>query len=273
MKPHGHGQEPAESSRFPVGHSSFWSFWTLLRREILRFLSVGTQTLLAPMMSASLYLLIFGVSLGSRISISPHYSYLQFVIPGLIMMGVINNSFANSSSSLFMAKWLGYIADLLVTPLTPMQYVLAYTLASMIRSLVVGSIILGVSCFFTTLPHAHPLLALGMIALSSYLFAQFGILAALFSSSFDHLSMYTNFLILPLTYLGGMFYPVSELPGVWSKVSMINPIYYLIDGFRHALLGHGEMSLALSFSVAIGFSLVLSVWAGLLFKRGYRLRQ
>jgi len=239
-------------------HSSFRSFQTLLKREILRFLSVAGQTLLAPVVTATLYLLIFGVSLGSRVSFGGDVTYIQFVVPGLALMGVINNAFANTSSSLFVAKFLGNIQDLLVTPLTPWQYLFAYSAAAIIRALAVGAVILGVAACFTSLPWAHPVEALLMAGVSALLFALFGLIAALYAKSFDTLSIFTNFMLMPLIYLGGLFYPVSELPQPWNLVSRFNPLYYLIEGFRHALLGVGEISFVTSFTVSVGLSAVLA---------------
>ena len=140
------------------------------------------------------------------------FSYAQFVIPGLILMGVINNSFANAASSLFMSRYLGNIVDLLVTPLTPTQFILAYTLAAMLRGLAVGVVVWLISLCFATLPWAHPLLVVAMAVLASFLFAQCGMITALYANSFDSLAMYTNFMLLPLIYLGGVFYPISILP-------------------------------------------------------------
>lgn len=246
--------------------------WTLVKKEILRFLSVWSQTLLAPVVSASLYMLIFGLSLGSKISLSPHFTYAQYVVPGLVLMGILNNSFANVSSSLFMARYLGNIADLLVTPLSPLQYIIAYTLGALVRGLLVGSIILGVTCFFTTLPWPHPVEALAMAAMASFLFAQLGLWAALFATSFDTLSMFTNFLILPLTYLGGLFYPVASLPSPWREISLLNPLYYLIEGFRYASLGHSEISFFQAFWGALALGCCLSIGSWWFFAKSHRLR-
>ncbi len=247
-------------------------FYTLLQKEIRRFLRVASQTLVTPVITASLYLFIFGATLGERISVLEGFSYAQFVIPGLILMGVINNSFANVSSSLFMSRYLGNIVDLLVTPITPSQFILAYTLAAMLRGLAVGLIVWGISCLFATLPWTHPLAAICMACLASFLFAQFGIIAAIHANSFDSLSMFTNFIILPLIYLGGVFYPISILPPLWAKLSHLNPLFYLIDGFRHALLGVGDLSFAASFGTVAIMALALFVWAAVLIGRSYRLR-
>jgi len=247
-------------------------FFTLLQKEIRRFLRVASQTLVTPVITASLYLFIFGATLGERISVLEGFSYAQFVIPGLILMGVINNSFSNVASSLFMSRYLGNIVDLLVTPITPAQFIMAYTLAAMLRGLAVGLIVWLISCLFAELPWAHPFAALGMACMASFLFAQFGIIAAIHANNFDALSMYTNFIILPLIYLGGVFYPISILPPLWARLSHLNPLFYLIDGFRHALLGVGDLSFAVSFSVVTMMALTLFFWAAILIGRSYRLR-
>lgn len=247
-------------------------FVTLLRKEILRFRRVSTQTLLAPIVTASLYLFVFGATLGHRLSVLEGFSYAQFVIPGLIMMGVINNSFANTSSSLFMSRYLGGIVDLLVTPVTPPQFIMAYTLAAMLRGLLVGSVVLLISTLFATLPWTSPLLAVLMAMLASFLFAQFGLIAAIYAHNFDTLSVYTNFGILPLIYLGGVFYPISILPEPWATLSYFNPLFYLIDGFRHAIIGVGDTSFSIAFGVSIAMAVGLFAWAAWLIGNGYRLR-
>lgn len=247
-------------------------FATLLKREILRFLRVSFQTLLTPVITASLYLFVFGATLGERISVIEGFSYAQFVIPGLILMGIINNSFANVSSSLFMSRYLGNIVDLLVAPITPPQLILAYTLAAMIRGLLVGSVITLISFAFTSLPWVHPELCLLMVLVASFLFAQFGIIAAIYSNTFDSLSMFNNFILLPLIYFGGVFYPISILPSFWERVSRFNPLFYLIDGFRFAILGVGDAPAVFSFGFSLALALALFVWASILIAQGYRLR-
>ncbi len=247
-------------------------FFTLLQKEVRRFLRVASQTLITPIITASLYLFVFGATLGDRISILPGFSYAQFVIPGLILMGVINNSFANTSSSLFMSRYLGNIVDLLVTPVTPAQFILAYTLAAMLRGFLVGLTVLVISTLFAHLPWVHPLAAVAMAALASLLFAQFGMVAAIYANNFDALSMYSNFVILPLIYLGGVFYPISILPSFWAGLSHLNPLFYLIDGFRHAILGVGDLSFFTAFGVTSLMALGMFFWAALLIGKGYRLR-
>jgi ABC-2 type transport system permease protein len=247
-------------------------FVTLLQKEVRRFWRVASQTLLTPIITASLYLFVFGATLGERISVLPGFSYAQFVVPGLILMGVINNSFANTSSSLFMSRYLGNIVDLLVTPVTPTQFIFAYTLAAMLRGFLVGVAVWAISLFFAELPWPNPLAALVMAALASFLFAQFGLIAAIYANNFDSLSMYSNFLLLPLIYLGGVFYPISILPPVWAGLSHLNPLFYLIDGFRHAILGVGDLPLTTAFGVGVLLAFGLFGWAALLIGKGYRLR-
>jgi len=259
-----HRSEPEFSPWLP--------FFTLLRKEILRFWRVSTQTLLAPIVTASLYLFIFGATLGERLHVLEGFSYAQFVVPGLIIMGVINNSFANTSSSLFMSRYLGGIVDLLVTPVTPPQFIMAYTLAAMLRGLLVGAVVLLISTIFAVLPWESPLLAAMMAILASFLFAQLGLIAAIYAHNFDTLSMYNNFLILPLVYLGGVFYPISILPEPWGLLSSFNPLFYLIDGFRHAIIGEGDTSYLLAFGVSSSIAVILFVWAAWLIGKGYRLR-
>lgn len=247
-------------------------FATLLRKEVLRFWRVSTQTLLTPIVTASLYLFVFGATLGERLSVLEGFSYAQFVIPGLIIMGVINNSFANTSSSLFMSRYLGGIVDLLVTPVSPPQFIMAYTLAAMIRGLLVGTVVWIISTLFAQLPWAAPHLAVFMAMIASFLFAQFGLIAAIYAHNFDTLSMYSNFLILPLIYLGGVFYPISILPAPWGHLSYLNPLFYLIDGFRHAILGVGDTSYLVAFGVSALMAASLFVWAAWLIGKGHRLR-
>jgi ABC-2 type transport system permease protein len=252
--------------------NSFLPFYTLLKKEVLRFITVFIQTLITPVITASLYLFVFGLSLGSHISVMGNVPYIQFVVPGLILMGVVNNAFQNTSSSLFFSRYLNNIVDLLVTPITPWQFILAYTIAAMLRGFTVGLSIWLISIFFTDLPWVDPVHAIVMLTLANFLFAQLGIVAAIFSASFDHLSMFSNFLILPLIYLGGVFYPISQLPPLWKAFSQFNPLFFLIDGFRQGVLGQGDNTFHLNLGVAVGLSVVLFVVAATLIGRGVRLR-
>lgn len=248
-------------------------FWTLFRKEVLRWSVAPVQTLLTPVVTSSLYLFIFGLSLGDRIRVGADVPYLQFVIPGLVLMTVLNNAFANSSFSLFFSRYLGHIVDLLVTPLSATQLILAYTLASMLRGLLVGAVVLGIGLCFSSLPCHSPGAALGMAVLSSFLLSQLGLIAGLYSETFEAISMYTTFLLTPLIYLGGLFYPISVLPPFWERLSRFNPLFYTIDGFRHALLGTGDSPLPFAFAVTALVSAILFGWAAWLITKGYRLRR
>ncbi len=241
---------------------SYLPFVALLNKEIQRFARVYTQTLLTPVIIASLYLFVFGATLGERISVVDGFSYAQFVIPGLILMGVINNSFTNTSASIFMSRHLGSIVDLLVLPLSSLQIVVAYTLAAVVRGMLVGTAVGIISTFFAPLPWVNPLAALAMALLTSVLFALLGLIAGIYSDSFDGLAMYINFLVLPLIFLGGVFYPISILPPFWRQVSQLNPLFYILDGFRHAILGIGEVSMSCSFgfTAALAALLFAAAW-------------
>ncbi|RMD84338.1 MAG: ABC transporter [Candidatus Dadabacteria bacterium] len=252
--------------------SKYRPFFTLCKKEVLRFFSVSLQTVLAPIITSSLYLLVFGVSLGKRIILDTDFTYAQYVIPGLIIMGVASNSFSNSSASLFMARYLGYVVDILVAPITPIQIILAYTIASMLRGLLVGGMILVISTFFADLPWHAPLYALFLAIAISFLFSQFGLIAGAVSSSFDTLSMFTNFLILPLIYLGGLFYPISQLPPFWRGISALNPLYYMIEGFRAAALGKGDVTIALAFWISGAISAGLLFFVAGIIKRGIKIK-
>ncbi len=256
----------------PVAYKPLLPFWTLLKKEILRICSVAVQTLLVPVTTVSLYLLVFGVSLGERVSVMEDFSYAQFVVPGLLLMGIIQNTFGNVSSSLFMARYLGYVVDYLVTPLSPMAMSLAYTVAAMVRGLVVGIAILFVSLYFCELPWPALGSAVAMALAVSFLFSQLGIIAAIYCNSFDGLSIFNNFLILPAIYLGGLFYPVSMLPQPWASISKVNPLFYMIEGFRGSALGNSDVGFLVCYLITISFALVLFVWATILLKKRGKLQ-
>ena len=212
-------------------------FFFLFRRECHRFFKVLVQTVLTPVISAGLYLLIFGVSLGQHIDLNGT-RYLAFLIPGLMMMGLMNNSFQNSSSSLVSSKFTGDIEDLAIVPLTRNQIIWAMSLASVIRGAMVAFITLAVGEIFYYLQYkdvllpAHPLWLIYFITMAGLVFGQLGLIAAFWEKTFEKLSAISTCVILPLTYLGGVFIPVSQLGPLWQKVSMANPLLYFINGLR-----------------------------------------
>ncbi len=256
-----------------MGYQRRLIFISLLKKEVLRFLRIAPQTLIAPLVTASLYLLIFGVSLGERVQLHADFSYLDFVVPGLILMGAINNSFSNVSSSLFLSRYIGNIAELLVTPISPIQMALGYICAAVLRGSLVAGMIFIAAQFFGASAWVDPLLGFLILIITTFIFANLGLMAALAAKNFDSLSMFTNFLIIPLIYLGGLFYPVNQLSGVWRGISQLNPLYYLIDAFRGACLGSSENSVVFSVSIAGTLSLFLFSTVVALLSSGYKLRQ
>jgi ABC-2 type transport system permease protein len=246
---------------------------TLFKKEVLRFLRVYGQTLMTPILSSLLYLFIFGLSLGKQISMLEDFSYLEFIIPGLIIMGIINNSYQNTASSILIAKFHGNIHDILVAPISYLDIVTAYTLGAMVRGIGVGLITFLVSLLFASLPmHNLPVILITAL-LTSIIFAQVGIIAAIFSPSFDKMSMITNYVLMPLTYLSGVFYSIQILPPFWQTVSMYNPLLYLVDAFRYGFLGISDIPILKCLIVAFLFVILLVSASTFVLKRGYVLRK
>lgn len=205
--------------------------WTLFKKEILRFWRVSFQTVAAPVMTALLYLLIFSHVLGSRVEVYPGIPYTVFLIPGLIMMSVLQNAFANTSSSLIQSKVMGSIIFVLLTPLTYIEFFLAFLMASVVRGLVVGFAIYLVAVCFIDLPIAHPGFIFAFAFFGSGMLGAFGIIAGLWAEKFDQMAAFQNFVIMPLSFLSGVFYSIHSLPPFWQKISHLNPFFYMIDGF------------------------------------------
>jgi ABC-2 type transport system permease protein len=236
---------------------------TLFVKEIKRFLTVWGQTVATPILSSFLYLFVFGYSLGRQISMIEGISYLNFIVPGLIMMGIINNSYQNTASSILISKFHGNIHDILVAPISYRETLLAYTLGAMIRGFLVGALTLGVSLFFTRVPFSAPLVIVLTAILTSIVFSQVGLIAAVFSKSFDQMSMITNYVLMPLTFLSGVFYSIQVLPPFWQKVSLFNPLLYAVDAFRFGFLGVSDIPVLRSFLIIAAFALLLmglSLW-------------
>jgi ABC-2 type transport system permease protein len=246
--------------------------WTLFKKELLRFWRVSFQTVAAPVMTALLYLLIFSHVLGGRVEVYPGVPYTVFLIPGLIMMSVLQNAFANSSSSLIQSKVMGSIIFVLLTPLSYLEFFLAFLAASIIRGLVVGLSIYLVAICFIDLPVVHPLFILAFAVLGSGMLGAFGIIAGLWAEKFDQMAAFQNFVIMPLSFLSGVFYSIHSLPPFWQKVSHLNPFFYMIDGFRYGFFGQGDISAWFSLSVVLGSFIALSFITIGMLKAGYKLR-
>ena len=247
-------------------------FQTLFCKEWLRFWKVRIQTVLAPVLTALLYLLVFGHALSGRVEVFPGVEYTTFLIPGLAMMSVLQNSFANGSSSLMQSKMTGNIVFVLLPPLSHREFFAAYLLAAVGRGVVVGSGVLLATLWFVDLPLAQPLWILLFGIVSSAVMGALGIVAGIQSDKIDQLAAFTNFIILPLTFLSGVFYSIHSLPPFWQLVSHCNPFFYMIDGLRYGFFGVSDVSPWLSLAV-VGNSMLLVFAIGLyLLRTGYKIR-
>jgi ABC-2 type transport system permease protein len=248
------------------------AFLTLLYKELLRFWKVAFQTLAAPILSALLYLLIFSHVLAEHVQVYPGVTYAAFLIPGLAMMALLQNAFANSSSSLIQSKITGNIVFVLLTPLSPLEMFLAYMLAAIVRGMLVGLGVLLATVFLAHVPIAHPLWALAFAVLGGSILGALGIIAGIWADKFDQLAAFQNFLIVPLTFLAGVFYSVHSLPPFWQAVSHLNPFFYMVDGFRYGFFGQGDVRPAVSLLIVMGFLAGLSILCLRLLGTGYKLR-
>jgi ABC-2 type transport system permease protein len=253
---------------------AFGAGWlALLYKELLRFWKVAFQTILAPVLTALLYLLIFSHVLESRVSVfDGRVGYTAFLIPGLVMMSVLQNAFANSSSSLIQSKITGNLIFVLVTPLSPLDMFAAYVAGAMVRGIVVGFGVLAVTAWFAHLSIMHPLWALAFALLGSAILGILGLLAGMWADKFDQLAAFQNFLIMPLTFLSGVFYSIHSLPPFWQTLSHFNPFFYMIDGFRYGFFGLSDIAPTTSLVVVAIFCLALTAVALALLTRGYKLR-
>ena len=247
-------------------------FRTLFYKEMLRFWKVATQTIAAPILTAMLYLLIFGHVLEGRVEVYPGVSYTAFLVPGLVMMSVLQNAFANSSSSLIQSKITGNLVFILLPPLSHWEILLAYVSASVVRGLVVGAGVFAITAWFAHLSFAAPLWIIVFAVLGAAILGTLGMIAGIWADKFDQLAAFQNFLIMPATFLAGVFYSIHSLPGFWQAVSHFNPFFYMIDGFRHGFFGTSDISPWTSLAIVSVFFAVLAAIAINLLQRGYKLR-
>ena len=246
-------------------------FWTLFYKELLRFWKVGFQTVGAPVLTALLYLLIFGHVLDEHVQVYGE-RYTSFLIPGLVMMQVLQNAFANSSSSLIQAKITGSIVFVLLPPIPYGAFFAAYVLASVARGLMVGVGVLVATLWFADLQMAAPLWVLAFAVLGGAILGTLGMIAGLWSEKFDQLAAFQNFLIMPLTMLSGVFYSIHSLPPFWQGVSHYNPVFYMIDGFRYGFFGVSDVAPEASLAVVVACFAAVSLLTLNLLKRGWKLR-
>jgi ABC-2 type transport system permease protein len=253
---------------------AFGSGWlTLLYKELLRFWKVSFQTILAPVLTALLYLLIFSHVLEAHVSVfEGRVRYTAFLVPGLVMMSVLQNAFANSSSSMIQSKITGNLIFVLLPPLSPLDMYAAYVLGAMVRGLVVGAGVLAVTVWFAPLSLEHPLWALVFALLGSAILGTLGLIAGIWADKFDQLAAFQNFLIMPLTFLSGVFYSIHTLPPFWQALSHFNPFFYMIDGFRYGFFGLSDIAPAVSLAIVTASCLALTGVTLLLLQRGYKLR-
>lgn len=244
------------------------AFGTIVRKEVRRFARIWVQTIVPPSINAILYMLIFGNLIGAKISDMDGFPYIDFIVPGIIMMAVIINSYSNVVSSFFGSKMQNYIEELLVSPVSNVTIVLGYVVGGMVRGLLVGSLVSIVSLFFSDVSPAHPFITLAVAVLTSMMFSLGGLINAVFAKSFDDISIVPNFILTPLTYLGGVFYSISMLSPFWQTVSLFNPMLYMINGFRYGLLGSSDIPIWISFLVIILFITTLGAIAMTLLNRG-----
>jgi ABC-2 type transport system permease protein len=247
-------------------------FGALFRKEVLRFWKVSAQTVTAPALTSLLYLLIFSHALAGRAEVFEGVEYTAFLIPGLVMMSILQNAFANSSSSLIQSKVTGNIVFVLLPPIRPLTLYLAYVLAAVVRGLSVGLVVFLVTAWFVTPRIESPLWILAFALQGSLVLATLGLIAGIWADKFDQIAMFQNFVILPLTFLSGVFYSVESLPPFWLEMSHLNPFFYLVDGFRYGFFGQSDIAPLISLVVVLAALATVAAIALRLLTSGYKLR-
>lgn len=248
------------------------SLYTIVRKEIRRFMRIWIQTLVPPAITIMLYFVIFGNLIGSRIGPMGGFSYIQFVVPGLVMMGVITNSYSNVVSSFFSARFQHHVEELLVSPTPNWVILVGYLTGGVARGLAVGAIVTVMSLFFTTL-HVHSIpITITIVVLTSILFSLAGFINAVFANNFDDISIIPTFVLTPLIYLGGVFYSIDLLPPFWAAVSKFNPILYMVNGFRYGILGVSDVNIWFAVGMIAIFIVVAYAFCMYLLKTGKKLR-
>ncbi|XDD44949.1 ABC transporter permease [Leptospira sp. WS39.C2] len=252
--------------------SNLTALQTIVRREWIRIIRIWVQTLIPPVITMALYFLIFGELVGRQIGKIGNFTYIEFIVPGLIMMSVITNSYNNVVSSFFSSKFQKNIEELLVSPTSPYIIVLGYTFGGVVRGIFVGILVTLTSLFFTNLQFQHPLIIFITVILTSILFSLGGFFNALFAKKFDDVTIIPTFILTPLTYLGGVFYSVKNLPEFWQTISYLNPILYMVNLFRYGFIGITDVSLFFSLGFILFLSVLLFLLNVRLMKIGYGIR-
>ena len=253
--------------------SLMWiGYKTIVRKEITRIIRIWGQTIVPPAITMTLYFIIFGELIGRRIGEMGGFSYMQYIVPGLVIMSVITNSYGNMVSSFFGAKFGKHIEELLISPLPNSVILAGYVTGALARGLMVGVVVMAVSLFFTRIEVQHPLVMFTVLLLTATVFALAGMVNAIFAQKFDDIAIIPTFILAPLTYLGGVFYSITLLPEFWQRVSVINPILYMVNGFRYGMLGVSDVSLVMTYSVILMAGAILFGLCLVLLNRGTGLR-
>lgn len=245
---------------------------TIVRKEITRILRIWGQTIVPPAITMTLYFIIFGELIGRRIGEMGGFTYMQYIVPGLVIMSVITNSYGNMVSSFFGAKFGKHIEELLISPLPNWIILAGYVTGALMRGMMVGAVVMVVSLFFTRIEVQHPLVMVTVLLLTAIVFALAGMVNAIFAQKFDDIAIIPTFVLAPLTYLGGVFYSIALLPEFWQKVSVINPILYMVNGFRYGMLGVSDVSLVMTYSVIFIAGAILFILCLYLLNKGTGLR-
>jgi len=254
------------------GRLMWVGYMTIVRKEITRILRIWGQTIVPPAITMSLYFIIFGELIGRRIGEMGGFTYMQYIVPGLVIMSVITNSYGNMVSSFFGAKFGKHIEELLISPLPNWIILSGYVTGALARGLMVGIVVMGVSLFFTRIEVQHPLVMLSVLLLTAIVFALAGMVNAIFAQKFDDIAIIPTFILAPLTYLGGVFYSIALLPEFWQKVSAFNPILYMVNGFRYGVLGVSDVSLYQSYAVILAAGVILFFTCLYLLNKGTGMR-
>ena len=247
-------------------------FWTLTKREVLRFLRQPTNTVMPALVSTILFIAIFGWVLGERVQEISGFPYIVFMFPGLLMMGASLASFNNATFSLFLAKWDHYIHDLLVAPISYLEMVLALVLGSLARGMITGALVILAGVFLTATPFSHPLLLIWFLFITTLLFSTFGMIVGLWADRWDQLSTLQNYILTPLIFLGGVFYSSENIPEAFRWLHELNPVFYMVSGIRYACLGTADVSPLISTLVTVAVATIGLGFVTALFRKGYKLR-
>jgi len=245
---------------------------TIVRREVMRIVRIWSQTLIPPAITASLYFIIFGTVIGSHLHKVHGYDYMTYLVPGLVMMQVITNSYGNITSSFFGAKFQRFVEEMLVSPMPSWVILSGYIIGAMARGLTLGVIVLLISTLFTHLHIEHPLITLTTAMLTSMVFALAGFVNAVFAKKFDDIAIVPSFVLTPLTYLGGVFYSIDQLGEPWHSISLANPILYMVNAFRYGMLGVSDIHIGVAYAVMVFFAFALGGFGLFLLHRGIGMR-